>query len=133
MVQLLVVTVSSLSLLAHGLAAGLIGATDDSRKSIGNGKRRRSGSPAVVARRQPSFLDRIQKDAQSNELEPANTHPVFFFFLVVAQTLAVAAFCQWGPLPLRFHTAALLSLGSHWIGFVISVREAGEALCLLAW
>lgn len=65
------------------------------------------------------MLDRLQQDAQANELEPANTQPVVFLLLVLAQTLAVAVLCQY--LPANYATVACFCIASHWLGFVFSV------------
>ena len=64
------------------------------------------------------MLDRLQKDAQAQEMEPANTSATAFIGLSVVQTLVVgwvASSLSW-----RFEVAAACSLSGHWIGFVIS-------------
>ena len=141
--QLLVLTVAALSLTAHALATGLIGTTTVTSTSTSahrSRSRSRSASPAAVPSSRTgtaaaaaaggagssSWLDSIQQDAQASELEPANTSPAFFFFLVVAQTAAVAGLCHYGALPSRFHTAAMLCLATHWFGFMLSVLISSD-------
>lgn len=123
--KLLVLGVATLSTLAHAMATGVIGTElVASASASGKPKRARSASPAATsppaAATTRSFLDRLQKDAHSNELEPGNTSPAFFFALSTAQTAVVTALCQYA-LPERFGTAAALSLASHWAGFLMSV------------
>ena len=133
--KLLVFGVAACSLTAHGVAAGVLGSANDENsgshehKVAPHGQRRskrvssRSASPsrlkAASATRARSMLDRLQQDAQANELEPANTQPVVFLLLVLAQTLAVAVLCQY--LPANYATVACFCIASHWLGFVFSV------------
>lgn len=65
------------------------------------------------------MLDRIQKDAQSQEMEPSNTTPAFFLFLIVLQTVVVA--CIATSLSWQFQVVGALVLCGHWAGFIISL------------
>lgn len=62
-----------------------------------------------------SWLDNIQKDAQSREMDPSNTTPTTFLLLSLIQPV-VTHFLGRALSP-RFHTAAALCIGSHWAGF----------------
>ena len=154
---LLVVAVAAGALTAHGLACGVIGATPakgaaDVTRSRSRARdiaghrgtsRARSMSPAAAwAGRGEGqkdltgsigWLDRLQRDAQQKELEPATTAPAVFLALAAAQTVVIALVAHYalpgqavvdvfGLITLkRFEMAALLSLSSHWAGFVISI------------
>ena len=90
--------------LAHAMATRIFGKEPvASASAIDKPKRARSASPAAIsppaAATARSFLDRLQRDAHGNELEPGNASPAFL----------VAALCQYA-LPERFGTAAALSL-----------------------
>jgi len=64
-----------------------------------------------------SVLDKMQRDAQASELDYTNTSPGAFGVLVLVQCVATYLL---SPSP-RFALAAAMSIGSHWLGFVVSV------------
>ncbi len=73
-----------------------------------------------------SWLDRLQREAQATELEPSNTQASTFVALSLLQ-VAVTQCLSWCLLGRGFAVAAALGIGSHWIGFVISVVFGTDA------
>lgn len=65
------------------------------------------------------FLDRLQKDAHRSEMDPTNTHPVYFALLAALQ-LPVSWFAsRWLDVPL-LPEVGLLAIGCHLAGFAVS-------------
>lgn len=65
------------------------------------------------------MLDKLQKDAQDEEMEPSNTSPSTFLTLSVAQAIAVWSIAQ--TLTWQFQAAGACVMCGHWIGFIISL------------
>jgi len=63
-------------------------------------------------------LDRLQKDAQASELDFTNTSPATFVILGLIQVPVTQAIAY--LISPHFQHAALLCIGSHWLGFLLS-------------
>jgi len=81
-------------------------------------KAMRAISPSKAAPSTPTFLDRLQKDAQNSELDYTNTSPRTFLFLTVMQ-LVVTQLIGWLISP-HWQYLAYLCLGSHFLGWILS-------------
>lgn len=104
---MLVLAVATAALTLHGFAAGIIGGADAAPTA---GKQAPS-SPS------PSFLDRLQKDAQRSEMDASNTHPAAFLLLTAIQPPIVAALASAIGVPIAI---GLLPIGSHAFMFAVS-------------
>ena len=104
-------------------------------KTIKAVQRRQATSPSPAKKASPkpepkprftSYLDRLQKDAHSSELDFNNTSPATFVFLSLIQLpvtigLSYLAAPPGSGLINRFSTQALLNIGGHWCGFGIAL------------
>ena len=73
-----------------------------------------------------SFIDRLQLDAQKNELQPTSTAASTFLYLVLFQTFIAYFSSIYIDKHLKsqqkiFLNAAVTGLTIHWIGFAISI------------
>ena len=74
---------------------------------------------AVSAASSLSWMDRLQKDAQASELEPANTHPLVFVALGLVQ-FPVGWYVSRALGVPDLEWVAMLAMGMHFAGFVVS-------------
>jgi hypothetical protein len=78
----------------------------------------------VLARRYTGngWLDRLQKDAQKDELDASNTSGAFFVFLTVIQPPACVLVAWWFGIPFEY---ALVPIGTHLFMFFVSQYVLG--------
>ena len=68
-----------------------------------------------------SWLDELQKTAQESELDHTNTSPEMFVFFVLAQVVVTQLIATYAIKSPRFTMMAVFGIGSHWIGFILSM------------
>lgn len=130
--KLLICSLSLVALLASARAAGLLGPEPDHTQLHRLLYRPKNGSRAAGTDEaggngnaqgrlvdQRTWLDRLQKDAQASELDHTNTSAVTFWALCVLQVAVVCLLSS--CFPPRFMMAAALGIGSHWLGFLLSL------------
>ncbi|GMH86398.1 hypothetical protein TL16_g10525 [Triparma laevis f. inornata] len=75
------------------------------------------GPRKKIAYKGSGWLDRLQKDAQKDEMDHTNTNPSFFVFLTVIQPIVCCGIAHWFEIPLEF---AILPILSHLVMFFVS-------------
>ena len=103
--KLFVLTVAIVASVGYARAAGVLTATPP------------PDAAATRVRGRPSWLDRLQKDAQASEMDYTNTHPAVFIGLTLVQPLAMAYVAHLVGVP---PALALLPIASHALMFVVS-------------
>ena len=66
-------------------------------------------------------MDELQKTAQESELDHTNTSPEMFVFFVLAQVVVTQLIATYAIKSPRFTMMAVFGIGSHWIGFILSM------------
>lgn len=88
------------------------------------GGRKRAPAAAKTTPTALSWLDRLQQSAHASELDEKNTPPAVFCLLVAMQAYfayTVSNSIVDDSLQRHFKYSAIVGVGSHWLGFAISI------------